>query len=66
VIALAIDENFDRHILRALLRRMPEVDFRTVQNQGLAGADDPQVLAWAASENRVRVTHDVRTVTRYA
>lgn len=66
MIALAIDENFDRHILRALLRRLPELDFRTVQSEGLAGADDREILAWAANESRVLVTHDVRTVTRYA
>jgi predicted nuclease of predicted toxin-antitoxin system len=66
VIALAVDENFDHHILRALLRRLPELDFRLVQSQGLEGVDDRVVLAWAASQNRVLVTHDVRTVTRYA
>jgi hypothetical protein len=66
VIKLAVDENFDRHILRALLRRVPELDFRTVQGQAMAAASDIEVLAWAASEGRVLLTHDVRTVTRYA
>jgi hypothetical protein len=66
VILLAVDENFDHHILRAFLRRLPVLVFRLVQSQGLEGADDRTVLAWAASQNRVLVTHDVRTVTRYA
>jgi len=66
VIALAIDENFDHHILRALLRRVPELDVKTVQQESLHGADDPAVLAWAASEGRVLLTHDVQTITRFA
>jgi predicted nuclease of predicted toxin-antitoxin system len=66
VIALAIDENFDHHILRALLRRVPTLDARTVFDAGLKGADDPTVLEWAAREGRVLLTHDVRTMTRFA
>jgi predicted nuclease of predicted toxin-antitoxin system len=33
---------------------------------GLSGKDDPTVLAWAASENRILLTHDVATITRFA
>ena len=66
MIALAIDENFDHHILRALLRRVPDLDVKTVQQESLHGASDPEVLAWAASEGRVLLTHDVQTVTRFA
>jgi predicted nuclease of predicted toxin-antitoxin system len=64
MIALAVDENFDHHILRALVRRLPQIDALTVPTAGLAGADDPTVLAWAAREGRVLLTHDVRTMTR--
>jgi hypothetical protein len=32
----------------------------------LNGADDGTVLAWAASEGRVLLAHDVNTVTRFA
>ena len=28
--------------------------------------DDPEVLRWAAGEERVLVTHDVNTMTKYA
>lgn len=66
MIALAVDENFDHHVLRALARRVPELDFRTVQSAGIQGCDDAAVLAWAAREGRVLLTHDVRTVTRFA
>ncbi len=60
------DENFDNTIIRGLLRRKPDVDVVRVRDVGLAGADDPTVLEWAAQENRVLLTHDVATVTRYA
>jgi hypothetical protein len=66
VIALAVDENFDHHVLRALVRRVPDLDFCTVQQAGLAGANDLAVLEWAAREGRVLLTHDVRTVTKFA
>ena len=66
MIALAVDENFDNHILRALLRRVVDLDARTVSAAGLVGADDPTVLEWAAREGRVLLTHDVHTMTRFA
>jgi predicted nuclease of predicted toxin-antitoxin system len=66
MIALAVDENFDCHILRALSRRLPGLDARTVLAAGLVGADDPTVLEWAAREGRVVLTHDVHTMTRFA
>ncbi len=66
MLKLAADENFNNDILRGLLRRNPEVDVVRVQDVGLSGADDPTVLAWAAAESRVLLTHDVATMTRYA
>jgi hypothetical protein len=56
VIAFAVDENFDQHIIRALARRVSELDARTGQAAGLAGADDQTVLDWASRENRVLLT----------
>ena len=66
MLRLATDENFNNDILRGLLRQVPELDVVRIQDVGLSGADDPQVLAWAADEGRVLLTHDVRTITRYA
>jgi hypothetical protein len=63
---LLADENLDANILRGLLRRRGAVDIIRAQDADLGGADDPVVLAWAAEHNRVLVTHDVATVTRYA
>jgi len=42
VIRLAIDENFDHHILRALLRRVANIDARTVRDAGLMSARCPR------------------------
>ena len=66
MIRLVADEDFDNDILRALVRRVPEVDVVRVQDEGLSGADDPTILAWAASVGRVLLTHDVSTMTRHA
>jgi len=63
---LLADENFNNNILRGLLRRYPGLDIVRIQDIGLSGADDPTVLEWAAREERVLLTHDVTTITRYA
>lgn len=59
---LLADENFHRAITRGLLRQQPGLDLVRVQDVGLAGADDPAVLAWAAVESRVVLTHDAETL----
>lgn len=63
---LAADEGFNSDIVRGVLRRRPATEFVRVQDAGLRGADDPTILAWAAGEGRVLVTHDAATMTRYA
>ena len=60
------DENFNNNILRGLLRRQPTLDVVRVQDVELSGADDPTVLAWAADQKRILLTHDVSTITRHA
>ena len=62
----AADENFDARILRGLVLRRPSLDLVTVLEARLLGADDPTVLAWAAQEGRILLSHDVSTITRYA
>ena len=66
MLRLAADENFNNDIIRGLLRRKPDLDIVRVQDVGLSGADDRNVLEWAAQEGRVLLTHDVRTITCYA
>ena len=66
MLLLAADENFNGDIVRGLLRHEPTLDIVRLQDVGLSGAADPVVLAWAAQEGRVLLTHDVSTITRYA
>ena len=66
MLRLAADENLDIRIVHALLGEFPELDVVRVQEAGLSGADDPRILAWAASEGRVLVTHDVSTMNHFA
>jgi hypothetical protein len=37
-----------------------------VQDVGLAGVDDPDILAWAAANDRIILTHDRATLPDYA
>ena len=66
MLRLAADENFNNDIVRGVLRKNPEIDLVRVQDVGLSGAEDPEVLEWAAMEGRVLLTHDVTTITRFA
>lgn len=66
MLAYAADENFNNDILRGLQRRDPTIDIVRVQDVGLSAAIDPDILAWAADQERVLLTHDVSTMTRYA
>ncbi|MCY3023174.1 MAG: DUF5615 family PIN-like protein [Planctomycetota bacterium] len=66
MLKLAADENFNGIILRGLHRREAGVDVVRVQDVALAGADDRVILAWAAREGRVLLTHDVSTMTAFA
>jgi predicted nuclease of predicted toxin-antitoxin system len=60
------DENFLSAILRGLLRRNPEIDIVRAQDQGLTNTDDPLILEWAASHDRIVLTHDLRTMPDFA
>lgn len=63
---LLVDENFNYRIVRGLVRRKPELDIVSVHEAGLSGTSDAEVLAWAATEQRVVLTHDVSTMNRDA
>ncbi len=59
------DADFNEDVVNGVLRRVPGIDFRTPQEAGLAGLEDPEVLALAAEEGRVLVTHDRRTMPHH-
>jgi hypothetical protein len=44
------------------LRREPRIDFQTAQAARLDGLDDEAVLRQAASQSRILVSHDKRTM----
>jgi hypothetical protein len=56
------DADFNQIVVAAVLRRTPEIDFRTAPAAGLAGVDDVAVLAIAAQDGRILVTHDQKTM----
>jgi len=66
VLRLLADENFNGDITRGLLLRAPNIDLIRVQDVGLAAADDPPILEWAAVHNRVVLTHDRATMPDFA
>ena len=53
MLRFAADENFNNDIVRGLRRRKTNLDIVRVQEAGLSGAVDPDVLEWAAREGRV-------------
>lgn len=60
------DENFNHRIVHGLQLRLPGLDFVIAQEIELKGAKDPELLEWAATENRIVVTHDVDTLLKFA
>ncbi|MBO1350629.1 MAG: DUF5615 family PIN-like protein [Hormoscilla sp. GUM202] len=60
------DENFDGDIVRGLVRREPNLDLLRVQDVGLREVDDPIILEWAATNNRIVLTHDRATMPDFA
>jgi Domain of unknown function (DUF5615) len=56
------DADFNQNIVRAVRRRAPAIDFQTANEAGLHGLDDQAVLAHAAREGRLLVSHDRRTM----
>jgi hypothetical protein len=65
VIRFAADENFSGVIVRALKRRRPGLDIVRIQDTDIAGSDDPTLLAWAAQEQRIILTHDQSTIPNF-
>ena len=59
------DENFHYAIVRGLRRRNPAFDIIRTQDAGLVGSEDPVLLAWAAEQGRMILTHDIRTMPAY-
>jgi hypothetical protein len=66
MLRFAADENLNYNIVRGLLRRKADLNIVRIQDVDLSGKDDATVLEWAAQEDRILLTHDVTTITKYA
>ena len=56
------DENVDFVIVQGLCPRQPQVDILTAPQAGILGLPDSAVLAFAAQQDRILITHDKRTM----
>jgi hypothetical protein len=59
------DENLRRASVFGLRRREPSASFVQAYEAGAAGKDDPTVLRIAAEQDRILVSHDLRTVPQH-
>jgi hypothetical protein len=66
MLRILIDQDFDQDILRGIIRRVPTINALTAYEVGLSAAPDPQLLAWAAENKRVVLTHDRKTMPHHA
>lgn len=66
MLRLASDADVHGEIVRGLRRRQPEIDLLRVQDFMPAGTPDPEVLDWAAAENRILITNDRNTMIEFA
>jgi hypothetical protein len=62
-IRLLADADLHHDVVKGILRREPRIDFRTAPGE-LRRLSDPEVLALAASEGRILVSHDRKTMPR--
>jgi hypothetical protein len=56
------DADLRQAIVTGTIRRQPSLNFQSANEARLEGIKDPEVLAIAAQEGRVLVTHDRKTM----
>ncbi len=56
------DADLSEDIVKGVLRREPGIDFQTATAAGVRGLGDLEVLALAAEEGRILVSHDRKTM----
>jgi hypothetical protein len=59
------DADLKQAIVAAVLRHEPSIDFQTADEAELKGVDDVDVLAIAAQEGRILVSHDKKTMPQH-
>jgi hypothetical protein len=60
------DVNFNGNVLRGLARRTSDYDLIRAVDTGLDRTKDPDLLAYAARNNRIVLTLDVKTMAGFA
>jgi len=65
MIRFLADADLNEGIVAGCLRREPEMDFLSANEADLEGVPDPEVLALAASQDRILVSHDFQTMPRH-
>ncbi|MGO9256867.1 MAG: DUF5615 family PIN-like protein [Bryobacteraceae bacterium] len=65
MIRFLADASLKEGIVTGCLLREPTMDFLSANEANLHRVPDPQVLALAAQEDRILVTHDFRTMPRH-
>ena len=65
MICFLADADLKEEIVFGCLRLEPRVDFLSANEANLWGVADPLVLALAAEQNRILVSHDTRTMPRH-
>ena len=59
------DASLHDAIVTGCARREPAIDFLSARSAKLDGLSDPDVLGIAASQGRILVTHDFRTMPKH-
>ena len=59
------DADLNAEIVTGVRSREPNIDFQMADEINIRRLRDPEVLALAAQENRILVTHDRRTMPRH-
>jgi hypothetical protein len=60
------DEDFKLEIVRGVRRIDPSASLISVRDVGLSGHPDPEILAYAAANGLIILSHDTNTMTKYA
>ena len=60
------DHDLNEHIIDGVLRREPGLEFIRAREVGLSERPDPEVLAFAAENGLLLVSHDVNSMPAHA
>ena len=64
-ISFQADADLNQEIVASVIRRQPQIDFQDANQACLEGLRDLEVLAQAAKEHRILVSHDKKTLPHY-